>query len=507
MKKNKYFSLLLCLVLLLQCLILPAFAEETTENTEPTAEATEPYVPMDAIPEVEFGSASITNGCRTINGMTPLAGSERMLETAQAAFVYEENTQTVIYSYNPDVRMSPGTLAKIMAALVAIENSDMDKVITCSTRWNSKLPAGVRNAEIKEGEELTMYDLVCCLLIGSHNDAALIIANNVAESEEAFVEMMNQRAAQLGCTDTKFTNCTGLDNADHYTTARDMAKITVEAYKNETFREIFGTTSHTLGPNNRRVKDEEKDIDETKKIETDNHLIYQMYLPQFFQTSVKGGMASFSDISGAGLAFVSENNNMRLFSVTLGGIRTYEANGWQVKYYGNFEEALDILEFVYSGYRICRIIYPDMALAQFPVLGGECDVIGQPDIAVNTVLPAKAQLDNLNFRYTIEGGGLKAPVEKGQKIGTVQVWYRTSCVTESEVFAMNPVRSQINSGVTISNAASRDDSNLTGILKFLGIACILFLLPVALYLGINGTRRYLAQRKRRRRRASRRRSY
>ena len=501
MKKIKCLHLLLCLVLLLQCVMLPVSAEETTGyTTEPTTEATEPYVPMDAIPEVEFGSASITNGCRTINGMTPLAGSERMLETAQAAFVYEENTQTVIYSYNADVRMSPGTLAKMVAALVAIENSDMDEVVTCSTRWNSALPPNVRNAEIKEGEELTMYDLVCCLLIGSHNDAALIVANHVAQSEAAFVEMMNQRVAEIGCTDTKFINCTGLDNDEHYTTARDMAKITVEAYKNETFREIFGTTDHTIGPNNRRTEDEKK------KIETDNHLMYQMYLPQFFQTSVKGGMASFSDISGAGLTFVSENNNMRLFSVTLGGSRTYEANGWQVKYYGNFEEALDILEFVYSGYRICRIIYPDMALAQFPVLGGECDVIGQPDIAVNTVLPAKAQLDNLNFRYTIEGGGLKAPVEKGQKIGTVQVWYRTSCVTESEVFAMNPVRSQINSGVTISNAASRDDSNLSGILKFLGVVCVLFLLPVALYLGINGTRRYLAQRKRRRRRASRRRS-
>jgi len=498
MKKIKYLHILLCFVLLLQCVMLPARAEETTENTEPTTEATEPYVPMDAIPEVEFGSASITNGCRTINGMTPLAGSERMLETAQAAFVYEENTQTVIYSYNADVRMSPGTLAKMVTGLLAIENCDMDKVITCSTRWNSSLPAGVRNAEIKEGEELTMYDLVCCLLIGSHNDAALIIANNIAESEAAFVEMMNERVAQMGCTDTKFTNCTGLDNDEHYTTARDMAKITQEAFKNPTFQEITAITYYTFGPNERR--------DEKAEISTDNYLISQMVLPQFYQTSVKGGMASYSEVSGAGLTFISENNNMRLVVVTLGGSRSYEENGWRVKYYGNFEEALTILEFVYGGYRICRIIYPDMALAQFPVLGGECDVIGQPDIAVNTVLPAKAQLDNLNFRYTIEGGGLRAPVEKGQKIGTVQVWYRTSCVTESEVFAMNPVRSQINSGVTISNAASRDDSNLSGILKFLGIVCVLFLLPVALYLGINGTRRYLAQRKRRRRRASRRRS-
>lgn len=500
MKKLKYLCLLLCLSVLLQCMTLPAMAEETTENpeTEATTEATEPYIPMDAIPEVEFGSASITNGCRTINGMTPLAGSERMLETAQSAFVYEANTQTVIYSYNADVRMSPGTLAKMVTGLIAIENCDMDQVITCSTRWNSSLPAGVRNAEIKEGEELTMYDLVCCLLIGSHNDAALIIANNVAESEAAFVEMMNRRVAEIGCTDTKFTNCTGLDNDEHYTTARDMAKITQEAFKNEIFQEISAITYYTFGPNERRDKEAE--------ISTDNYLISQMVLPQFYQTSVKGGMASYSEISGAGLTFVSESNNMRLIAVTLGGERTYESNGWQVKYYGNFEEALTILEFVYGGYRICRIIYPDMALGQFPVLGGECDVIGQPDIAVNTVLPAKAQLDNLNFRYTIEGGGLKAPVEKGEKIGTVQVWYRTSCVTESEVFAMNPVRSAINSGITISNAASRDDSNLSGILNFLGIVCLLILLPLGGYLAINGMRRYLAQRKRRRRRASRRRS-
>lgn len=500
MKKIRNLCLLLCLAILLQWIALPAQAEETADPTATeteVVETTEETLPYEEPPAVEYGSASVTNGCRTINGMTPLAGTERILETAQAAFVFETSTQTVIYGYNSDVRMYPGSLAKILTALIAIEQGNLDDMVTFSTQWNSTLPLRAQVADLKEGEEVTLEALLYWMMLESANDAALNIAGHIAGTQDAFVEMMNQKAQQLGCTESHFTNAHGLDDPEQYTTARDMTRIVLAAMENEEFKKIFGTLEFDVAATNK--------VEEERTIATDNHMMYQMILTKFYDQYVTGGKTSATAGSGSSLICTAERNGLSMIVVVMGAERRYFDNG-NVDYYGNFDEMVELLQYLYSGFKIARVLYPDMALTQFPVLGGECEVVGQPDIAVNSVVPINCQLDNLIFRYTVEGGGLTAPVEMGEKIATVQVWYRTSCITESEVFAMNPVRSSVNSGVTISSAASRDDSNLSGILTFLGAACLVILVPVGAYLVINAARRAMAQRKRRRRRASRRRS-
>ncbi len=498
MKKTKILSLLLCFALLLQCMILPAFATEADSGE--TTEVTEETYPLGAnnpVPDVEFGSASITHGCRTINGMSPLGGSDRILQTARAAFVYEANTQTIIYSYNPDEKLYPGTLSKLLTGLIAIEKMDLDEPVVFTTQYNRGI-VGTRLAELKEGEELTIRDLVACVMVGSANDAAKMLANVVAPNETAFVEMMNHRAREMGCTNTNFTNCTGLDNPEQYTTARDMAKIIAEAYKNPTFREFFGMDGHTIEPNNRR--------DKAKVIETDNHLMYQLYLPQFFNEEVVGGMASYSEAAGAGLACVAEDNGMTLVIITMGGIRTYEDNGWQVKYYGSFEEVMDLLEFTFDGFRVCRLLYPGQTLGQFAVLNGDSKLIGQSAESFDTVVPKNVNMRNLTLRHTVKDGGLKAPIKKDEQIGTVQIWFRTSCITETQVYAMHDVNPADSSGLEIQTGASRSDRGITDIFMFLGIACLVIIIPLALYIGINSIRRAAHRARRRRRRASRRRS-
>lgn len=497
MKKIRMICLLLSMVLLFQCAVVSARATETTEPTEtvePTAaqEATEPNV---QIPSVSFGSASITNGCRTINGMTPLAGTDRILKSAQAAFIYEVSTETVIYAYNPDIRMYPGSLAKMMTALLAIEQGDLNEVVTFSTKWNSSLPARSITADLKEGEEVTLEALMYWVLLASANDAALNIAGHIAGTQEAFVEMMNERAAQMGCTDTHFTNSTGLDDPEQYTTARDMVKIVIEATKNETFKKAFGSKGYDVPPTN---KEEEERI-----IETDNHLIYEFYLPQFNVSSVTGGKTSSTAGAGSSLVCTAEDKNMDIICLVMGAEREYNDRGL-ASYYGNFEEIMELLEFTFEGFKISRVLYPDMVLDQFPVLGGECDVMAQPNVSVNSVLPVDCQMKNLIFRYTVDKSA--APISKGEKLGSVTVWYRTSCVTESEIFALSPVRSEVNSGVTIHTIASRDDSAVTGIIKFLGTALLAIVVIIGVYLTINWARRTAARNRRRRRRASRRRS-
>jgi len=497
MKKTKLLSLIFAIVLLLQCAVIPVFATETGEETTEPTEETYPLGSYNPVPDVEFGAASITHGCRTLNGMSPLGGSDRILQTSRAAFVYEANTQTIIYSYNPDERLYPGTLSKLMTGLLAIERMDLDEPVVFSTQYNRGI-VGTRLAELKEGEELTIRDLVGCVLVGSANDAAKMLANVVAPNETAFVEMMNHRAKEMGCTDTNFTNCTGLDNDEQYTTARDMAKIVTEAYKNPTFREFFGMDGYTIEPNNRR--------DEEKVMETDNHLMYQLYLPQFFSKEVTGGMASFSDAAGANLACVAEDNGMSLVIVTMGGVRTYEANGWQVKYYGNFEEVMDLLEFAFDGFRVCRLLYPGQTLGQFSVLGGDSKLIGQSADSFDTVVPKNVNMRNLTLRFSVNDGGLKAPIQKDEQVATLQIWFRTSCITETQVFAMHDVNKAEDSGLEIQTGASRSDRGITDIFMFLGIACLVIIIPLAVYIGINSIRRAAHRARRRRRRASRRRS-
>ena len=116
MKKFRFLCLLLSLAALLHCTPMYISATESGDSVvPPQQEVTEPF---EEPPAVEYGGVPITNGCRTINGMTPLGGSDRILKTAQAAFIYEVTTETVIYSYNPDIHLYPGSLAKIGRAHV-----------------------------------------------------------------------------------------------------------------------------------------------------------------------------------------------------------------------------------------------------------------------------------------------------------------------------------------------------------------------------------------------------
>ena len=498
MKKYRLFTMILCLSVLLQCFLIPANATEVTEPTEPEATEETVHVPV-------FGETPITNGCRTLEGQSPLGGSDRMLLSAQAAFVYEINTDTILYAYNPDQRLAPGSLSKMLTALIAIEECDLNDVITVSTREISKLPYGSLVVDLMQDEQVTIRDVLHCLLLASGNDAALVIAQAVTGNEISFVEKMNERLQELGCKDTYLTNCHGLDDPRQYTTARDMARLTLYCYQNPTFAEIFKTTEYDVPANNRRK--------EPLHIESGNHLIYQRNLPQFNDQRVTGGMASYVSVAtGASICFTAtdidesdENKRMDLIFVILGATRTYKDNGWQAERYGNFEEALDLLEFAFSGYKINRLLYKEQPLNQFMVNGGECNVVACSDTILDTVIPATARMDNMKVRYTLRDGGLNAPIADGDRIGSVQIWYNNSCLAETEIFAMNGVRAIGDTGVEIYGA-TRDDSDLGDILSFLGILLLVILVPFGLYLAVNNFRRYRATMRRRRRRASRRRS-
>lgn len=497
MKKNQFLSIFVCLCLLMQCLTVSASASETTDNqtfteSAETTEATEAAL--------EFGSVCIQEGCRTIEGMVPLGGNDRRLDTALAAFAYEVTTGTVVYSYNPDIKVSPGTLTKIVTALVAIENTELDEVVTCSEGIQSKVPGSAHKLTpyLKSGEQLTVEDLLHGLLMEGANDAAVALAEHVAGTTEAYKALMNKRVLQMGCTSTEFGNISGLDTATSYTTARDMAKIVKEATRNETFARIFGTVDYTISATN---------ASEERELEPINYLMDETNIPQFLDTRVTGGLPSATDASGASLACTASYMNMNVVFVTLGSTRLFDEElTWKVTTYGNFEDMTKLIKYVFDNFKVNKIIYDGMAVNQWSVAGGESNVVGQSFVDVDSVIPSDASMDNLIMKYTVKDGGLAAPIKKDSMIATVSVWFRNSCLTEVELFAMSDVKSSDNTGVTIHSNGTGRSPGSSGVLSVIGTIAVIILGLVILYLAFNAYMRSVVRARRRRRRAERKRS-
>lgn len=494
MKKFKFLTLLLTLCLALQCLSVPALAVDeapipaTTTVTEPT-EPTEP----------PFGTVCIREGCRTIDGMVPLGGNERRLDTAVAAFAYEVTTGTVVYSYNPDIKVSPGTLAKIVNALVVLENANMEDTVVVREAIQSRVPGSAQRMkpQLKSGEQLPVKDLLHAMLLDGANDAAVALAEHVAGTTEAFKQMMNQRVLQMGCTSTEFGNISGLDTATNVSTARDMARIMKEAIKNETLVEILKTRSYTVPATNLR--------EERAEFRTENYLIDEGTVPQFVTASIIGGVVSKTDASGASIACYGEYKGMQVVFVVLGATRVLEDNGWQVKTYGNFEEVIELVKYVFNNFKANKIIYDGMSVNQWAVAGGESHVVGQSTVDVDSVVPKDASMDNLIMKYSVVDRGLTAPIKKGELIATVSVWFRNSCLTEVELFAMGDVKDASATDVTVHGNAL-NTGKAGGFLSVLGIICVVVLVLAIIYLAFNAYMRSVIRNRRRRRRAERKRN-
>ena len=492
MKKFKCFSLLLSLLMLLSC-VVPAAATEMTTPSDVLA-----VVPQTLPQEEEptFGTVCIKQGCRTINGLVPLGGSDRKLDTAQAAFLYEVNTGTVVYSYNPDAKVPSGTLSKIVTAMVTLDHMKLEDTITINTDNISRL-GGATNVDLRNGETVTVEDLLCCLLMENANDAAVVLAEKVAGNQPSFVTLMNQKAKEVGCTNTEFGNIHGLDTAPNVTSARDMAKLVQEAIKNEDFVKIFGMETYTV-PETEKHKERE--------LLTTNYFLSNRVIPDFQDDRIKGGMQSMTNVAGASLVLTAEHKNMNYIAVVLGAVRTYKENGWSVESYGNFNEMTDLIRHGFEKYKINRIIYDGMSLSQFAVIGGESNAVGQSTVNVDSVVPINAQMSNLQMNYKVANNGLTAPIRKGDLIATLEVKYLNSVMTEVEVYAMGNVKSMNDTGVVIRSTATRSDSDDSGIMSVIGTLCVIVLGLAVGYLGFNAYMRSRLRARRKKRRAARRRN-
>ncbi len=167
---------------------------------------------------------------------------------ADGGILIDAASGTVLYEKNADQPYYPASITKILTALIIIENCNLDDLVTFSRRAVNDVEAGSSNMGVLPGDELTVRDCLYGLMLASANECANALAEHCSGSIEEFIVLMNQKAAELGCTGSHFANPSGLNGEDHYVTARDMALITKAAIENPTFLEIDGALYWTHAP-------------------------------------------------------------------------------------------------------------------------------------------------------------------------------------------------------------------------------------------------------------------
>jgi len=317
------------------------------------------------------------------------ARAEEISVSAKSAVVMEASTGRVLYQKNAFEKMPMASTTKIMTALVAIENSNLDDRVTVSPN-----ASGIEGSSIwlSPGETMTLSDLLFGLMLASGNDAAVAIAEHVGGDVETFVGMMNDKAREIGAYNTHFANPHGLPADNHYTTAYDLALISAYAMQNKIFREVVKTQYKTLP-----WEGHEWD----RVVKNKNKILWNY-------EGGNGIKTGFTKEAGRCLSAAAEREGMQLVSVVLCAPDMFNDCMALMDYgFKNYDYSL----IVKAGEKIGEIAVKDGVEKSFPVYTEKdvCFPLTQEEAA------------NLKKRVYIEET-LTAPVKKGQQVGRIDLW-------------------------------------------------------------------------------------
>lgn len=250
-----------------------------------------------------------------VSGCTSTYASTIPDTYSSACLLMEESTGKILYSKNANSIMYPASTTKIMTAILTLEKCNLSDTAVVSHNAVFSIPSGYSTASLVEGEVLTIEQLLNVLLIPSANDAAVVLAEHIAGSVEAFSDMMNSKAVELGCLNTHFVNPNGIHNENHYSTAYDLALIGKYAMQFPTFKEISSKTRYTLPITNAYSK-------EDRIFNTTNDLIkpnYSSSPTNYYYKYATGGKTGYTDPAGQCIVATATKDNVSLIAVTLHG--------------------------------------------------------------------------------------------------------------------------------------------------------------------------------------------
>lgn len=327
-----------------------------------------------------------------------------MAESADCACVINAQTGDVVISKNINQRHAMASTTKIMTAIVALENSEPDEIITVSANAANQEGSA---AYISENDRIYMKDMLYGLMLNSGNDAAMAIAEHIAGSAEDFAELMNEKALEIGLRNTHFANPSGLDDDEHFTTALDLALIARYAMLIPDFREIVSTKTYQIKPIG---------SDETLYLSNHNKML-SLYEGA---TGVKTG---YTKATGRCLVSAAQRDGMEFIAVTLG-----DGNDWN--------DHIEMLDYAFDEHYPKKIIEKGMKIKIAEIDGEKYSMVAAEDFTV-----AFKEHDKVNYDIISHmSEDLKAPINAGEKVGYLEIRCNELTVGSVDIISESEIR-------------------------------------------------------------------
>lgn len=343
--------------------------------------------------------------------------SELQKTNSRRYIVYDRISKSMIIGKNEDVKSAMASTTKIMTTIVILEKTDLDETVTVSAKAGG---TGGSRLGLKRGDKASVRDLLYGLMLRSGNDAAVALAEHVGGSVKGFAELMNEKATELGLTNTHFVTPHGLDDANHYTTALELAKLTDYAMDNETFAKIVGTKSTTIYINN-----------QPRQINNTNELLGVL-------NGVVGVKTGFTNNAGRCLVTETKRNNMDIITIVLGADTKKDRT----------KDSVNLIEYTFSKYKMYNL--EEQIIEEFNkwkninekrilIIKGKQS---NPKLALGIIEKATIPIcDNDKIEYSINAlTEVEAPVEQWNVMGTLTVKLNGEILENIDIVNVNEVQ-------------------------------------------------------------------
>lgn len=319
----------------------------------------------------------------------------KLAENAKSAILIEASTGKIIFEKNADEKLVPASMTKMMSMLLIMESLEKgiikwDQVISVSEKASSM---GGSQILLETGEKMSVKDLFKGVAIASGNDAVVALAEAVAGTVDAFVNMMNEKAKQLGLKNTSFKNPHGLDTADHYSSARDMSLIAKELVKHEKIFEFTSVYEDYLRENTDR------------KI----WLVNTNKLVRFYD-GVDGLKTGFTEGAGYCLTATAKKNGMRIIAVAMGEPSSKERN----------KEISEMLDYAFAQYKVDDLLKNKGFLGKYRVDNGKEEYVKIVPKDAATIVRKKGEKSG-KLSYDVSITSLNAPIKNGDNVGNLKI--------------------------------------------------------------------------------------
>lgn len=324
--------------------------------------------------------------------------------TASGAIVYCQNTGEIVYSKNREKKLEPFSVTKLMTVLLAVQNLPLDQKVTVSARAAAQKEASMN---LKEGEVLTVKDLIYGCMLPSGNDAAYALGEAVSGDMDSFIELMNKTAENIGCKNTHFSNPSGLQSKKNYTTAYDMMLITKMALSNDVIRKAAGSTTYTVAKTNKH-----------KKRTLKTHLSF-LKEPE---SGVYAGKTGYWDDTNCSIALGYRNDGLRLFIVLLGDTaeeRTNDVN----KLISYAKEKVEGVKVIGKDKEAGKVRIKHGAKTRLETYTAETGYAYLPKEASESLIATKVTMNS----------DITAPVKAGTVVGKLEIYAADELVNQVDL--------------------------------------------------------------------------